>query len=284
MLYKVVLLMACLSLGVAAQETDEKGNYLLNLAPVTGKVQMSIQAAGGMWRVEAETLPGHEEPNPNSKVVKTFRRGDLIQANAGSGGSDEGLLNAKDAQGNPWMGCRDRAGNDLNCWVRANNKSIKPIMTESELAGAGAPPKKMTRPRKEMADIQDGSRTDEKGLPSLRPYVVQLESMIRWEAMEDAWAARRDAWAQQVLAAKYVTNLAPLVLELEGNTRWEAVDPSWAKTRDGWIKKVKAARSRKALGDLLQNYESALQWEYVQEDWKGARDGWIENVVNAGKR
>lgn len=94
--------------------------------------------------------------------------------------------------------------------------------------------------------------------------------------MEDAWAARRDAWAQQVLAAKYVTNLAPLVLELEGNTKWEAVDPSWAKTRDGWIKKVKAARSRKALGDLLQNYESALQWEYVQEDWKGARDGWIE--------
>ncbi|MBT9589195.1 hypothetical protein IV102_38055 [bacterium] len=68
-------------------------------------MQISLQAAGGMWRVESETLPGHAEPDPNSKV-----RGDLIQANAGSGGSDEGLRNAKDSQGNPWMGCRDQEG------------------------------------------------------------------------------------------------------------------------------------------------------------------------------
>lgn len=137
------------------------------------------------------------------------------------------------------------------------------------------------QPRKQMADIPDSARTDEQGLQSLRPYVIQLESMMRWEANTPEWKGRRDAWAQEVLSSYYVTQVAKLLLELEAATEWKAVDSNWGKTRTGWIKKVKAVRSRKALGEQLQAYEAALKWEFMQEDWKGARDGWVENVVNA---
>lgn len=140
------------------------------------------------------------------------------------------------------------------------------------------------QPRKAMADIPDSARTDDKGLPSLRPYVVQIEAMMKSEGNTPEWKGRRDAWAQEVLNARYVTDLAKLILELESGTDWKAVDKDWGKARDGWIKKVKAARSRKALGDQLQVFESALKWEYMQEDWKGARDGWVENVVNTGQK
>ena len=138
--------------------------------------------------------------------------------------------------------------------------------------------------RKQMADIPDSARTDDKGLNSLRPYVVQVESMMRWKANEPSWKGRRDEWAQEVLNARLVTQVAQLVLELEANTNWDAVDPAWKKSRSGWIKKVQAARSRKALAQQLLAFEGALQWELMEEDWKGARDGWVENVVNAGNQ
>ena len=144
-------------------------------------------------------------------------------------------------------------------------------------------PKKMTKPRKAMADIPDSSRTDDKGLQSLRPYVIQLESMMRWEANDAEWKGRRDGWAQEVLKARYVTNLAKLMLEMEENTSWDAVNADWEKQRPGWIKKVKAARTRKNLCDAIEQYEAALKWEYMQDDWSTARDGWVENVKGCQK-
>ncbi|MBS2039331.1 hypothetical protein JST97_30380 [bacterium] len=137
------------------------------------------------------------------------------------------------------------------------------------------------QPRKQMADIPDSARTDEKGLQSLRPYVIQLESMMKWESNTPEWKGRRDAWAQEVLSSYYVPQVAKLLLELEAATDWKAVDVNWGKARAGWITKVKAVRSRKALGEQMQAFEAALKWEFMQEDWKTARDGWVENVVNA---
>lgn len=138
--------------------------------------------------------------------------------------------------------------------------------------------------RKQMADIPDSARTDEKGLNSLRPYVVQLESMMRWTANDPAWKGRRDAWAQEVLKSRNVLQVSKLLLELETNTSWDAVDAGWKKSRDGWIQKVKAVRSRKALADRLLDYEGNLNWDFMEQDWKGARDGWVENVSNAGNQ
>ncbi|MBS2033916.1 hypothetical protein JST97_02960 [bacterium] len=288
---KTLFIAISLSVALSAQQVDGEGNYLTNDAPIKGKVQMSLLNPGGLWKVRCAVLDAYSEPNANSKVVRSFSQDDILQANAGTGGSDEGLRNVKDSQGQYWMSCRDLAGNDLNCWVNANTLTLTPLNRPSEVPGSDSKPTPASKPSagasqplKAMIDIPDAARTDEGGGPSLRPYVVQLEAMMRWEANEGAWKARRSAWSLEVIQAKQVSKLAALVAELESNTKWAAVDDKWSKARDAWSKQVAAATSRKALSQLLQQFESNLKWESMSDDWKGAREGWYENVGNAAKQ
>lgn len=286
---KTLCIALCLSAALAAQEVDGKGNYIRNDAPIKGKVQMSLLNPGGLWKVKAPTLEAHASPDPGSALVRTFKQGEVIQANAGTGGSDEGLKNFKDAQGQYWMSCRDQAGNDLDCWVPASTNTLAPVQDRSELTGSSTPSLSTpsggaSQPPKAMIDIPEAARSDEGGAPSLRPYVAQLEAMMRWEANEAAWKSRRSAWSLEVVQARQVSKLAALLAELEANTEWGAVNENWSKSRDAWNKQVAAATTRKALARLLQQFESSLKWESMSDDWKGARDGWLENVTNAGKQ
>lgn len=286
---KTLLIAISLSAALAAQQVDGEGNYLTNDAPIKGKVQMSLLNPGGLWKVRCAVLDAYSEPNANSKLIHSYSQDDIIQANAGTGGSDEGLRNVKDAQGQYWMSCRDLAGNELNRWVIATTLTLTPVKSQSEVSvsaspAANKPSGGASQPPKAMIDIPDAARADEGGAPSLRPYVAQLEAMMRWEANEGAWKSRRSAWSLEVIQAKQVSKLAGLVAELEANTKWAAVDDKWSKTREAWSKQVAAATTRKGLAQLLQQFESNLKWESMSDNWKEARDGWNENVVNAGKQ
>lgn len=103
------------------------GNYLRNDGPVPGTVTDGRYGVGTLWRVVAPSIAGRAQPDPSSKVVRTFRRGTILQADIGRGGSDEVLWNATDNQGNTWMKVRTAKGVDLNCYVRANVRYIQPV-------------------------------------------------------------------------------------------------------------------------------------------------------------
>ncbi len=82
----------------------EAGNYLRN---------------DGRWRVVVATLVGRAEPKPGARVVRRFKRGQLLTPDLGRGGADEVLWNIPDDQGNTWMKLP-------GCWVRANSRYIQP--------------------------------------------------------------------------------------------------------------------------------------------------------------
>lgn len=281
---KTLLIAFALSAALSAQQVDGNGNYLTNDAPAKGKVQMSLLNPGGLWKVRCAMLEAHASPDPNSPVIKTYSQDDIIQANAGTGGSDEGLKNVKDAQGQYWMGCRDQAGNDLNCWVQADTNTLTPLKTRPEATSSTQSAPAASQSNKAMIDIPEAARTDENGAASLRPYVVQLEAMMRWQANEAGWKARRSAWSLEVVQARQLSKLASLVSELEANTSWGAVNDNWSKSRDSWNKQLASVNNRKTLAKLLQQFESSLKWEVMSDDWKGARDGWYENVNNCAKQ
>lgn len=106
---------------------DPQGNWLTNVAPIQGHVK-SPDAAGGLWRVIASGLRCRQQPQVQAPIVQIFARGNLLQADIGRGGADEVVLNPRDARGGTWMRVRDRGGNALNCYVRAQQSLIRPVL------------------------------------------------------------------------------------------------------------------------------------------------------------
>ncbi|MCE7872130.1 hypothetical protein DYH09_17355 [bacterium CPR1] len=133
---RLTTLLLALTLAAALAQPNDRGDYEKNnwdgsnLA--LGEVR-SPEMAGSLWKVLAYTK-GHTEPNPDSRVVHGFAPGTILQADVGRGGADEVLLNAKDSQGSCWMRVRDRKGNPLNCYVRANKESIEPVVSATPVA------------------------------------------------------------------------------------------------------------------------------------------------------
>lgn len=107
-------------------QMDARGNWLTNAGPVYGQVQ-SPQIPGALWRVVAPHLNCRTQPRRSAKVVHTFKRGALVQANLGRGGSDEVLYNALDLGKNPWMWVVGPQGQPYACFVRAHRSLIQPL-------------------------------------------------------------------------------------------------------------------------------------------------------------
>lgn len=117
------LLFFVLHTGLAQPTGNFERNDLgRQAARPTGPLQ-----AGCLWRVLPAHLNGRREPDPKAPVVRVFRRGTVLQADVGRGGSDEVLFNARDRQGNTWMRVRTAEGRDLNCYVRAHRDFIAPV-------------------------------------------------------------------------------------------------------------------------------------------------------------
>lgn len=110
-------------------QPDRYGDYLSNSAPIQGTVPSDSKLApGSLWEVTSPRLNCRRKPDVNSLQVRQFKSGDRLQAEVYRGGSDEVLVNAKDATGKPWMYVRSKTFKlEDGCYVRANRRYIKPV-------------------------------------------------------------------------------------------------------------------------------------------------------------
>lgn len=108
---------------------DRNGDFYGNLTPVQGMVPPGSKLSpGSLWQVVSPGLNCRRAADGKAAVVRQFARGDVLQVEVFRGGSDEVLVNAKDGQGKPWMPVRGKTLSDL-CYVRANQRYIKPVVT-----------------------------------------------------------------------------------------------------------------------------------------------------------
>jgi hypothetical protein len=105
---------------------DRNGDYPSNYAPIQAKSTGDRRMAGSLWQVVASGLNCRSEAGTQLSIVRSFKKGTLLQASVGRGGSDEVHINWKDKQGKPWMRVRNEAGAEYDCVVRANSRYIKP--------------------------------------------------------------------------------------------------------------------------------------------------------------
>lgn len=104
------------------------GDYFSCQGAVQAEDPGGPRMAGSLWRVVAPSgLVGRRQPSSESPVVARFAAGTVLQADVGRGGSDEVWINARDSAGRPWMRVRTREGRDLDCYVRANSRYIRPV-------------------------------------------------------------------------------------------------------------------------------------------------------------
>lgn len=103
------------------------GDYLTNTGPVQAKAPSGRLSAGALWRVLTPNLNCRRQPDPQAAIVRGFRRGTLLQADIGGGGSDEVLYNVQDNRGHTWMRVRSAQGLDYHCYVRAHRRFIAPL-------------------------------------------------------------------------------------------------------------------------------------------------------------
>jgi hypothetical protein len=105
-------------------QPDRNGDYAKNEALIQAK--KPFNSPGSLWQVVSARLNCRRSAGMNYGIVRQFKRGYLLQANIGRGGSDEVLINATDQQGKPWMPVRSAAGENYGCYVRANSRYIQP--------------------------------------------------------------------------------------------------------------------------------------------------------------
>jgi hypothetical protein len=107
---------------------DRNGDYFSNYAPIQAKSPTGRMMAGSLWQVVASGLNCRSDVGAGTQypIVRSFKKGTILQADVGRGGSDEVHINWKDKQSKPWMRVRSEAGESYNCLVRANSRYIKP--------------------------------------------------------------------------------------------------------------------------------------------------------------
>lgn len=104
------------------------GDWYSCQGPVMAPEPAGPAMAGSLWRVVAPSgLLGRRSPAVSAPVVARFPTGTVLQADVGRGGADEVWINALDSAGQPWMRVRTREGRDLDCYVRANARYIRPV-------------------------------------------------------------------------------------------------------------------------------------------------------------
>ncbi len=116
---------------------------------------------------------------------------------------------------------------------------------------------------------------------ALGNLLLELESNVKWEAVEDKWKDERDAWTADAAKATTVAAVGGLLLRLESNAKWESVGDGWAKRRDAWVAEVGKATTAAKLAALLAEFEATLKWEAVEDAWKTRRAAWSSEVKKA---
>jgi hypothetical protein len=108
--------------------------------------------------------------------------------------------------------------------------------------------------------------------------LVELDSHIKWSAVDDQWKNLGAGWVTATNACSDPQCVAKQLLVLEQHVKWEAVEPDWKKRREVWGSECKSASTDAAVGKLLLELEENIGWQAVDEKWKDRRDGWIAEV------
>jgi hypothetical protein len=85
---------------------------------------------------------------------------------------------------------------------------------------------------------------------SLGRQLVDLESHIKWSAVDDAWKNLRDDWVRTTSRCDEAACVAAQLLKLEQNVKWKAVDKAWQERRAGWVNDCKGATTERAVAGL----------------------------------
>lgn len=121
------LAIASTSFAQTQYQPNSQGDYFRNEAPIQAPWPAnSRNNTGGLWQVVSPGLNCRSSAGTKYETVRQFKRGTLLQADIGRGGSDEVLINGTDEQGRPWMRVKSQQGADYRCYVRANQRYIKP--------------------------------------------------------------------------------------------------------------------------------------------------------------
>lgn len=123
MIYTHIVMLTLISLGMM------NGDFYSNDAPRKGRVPDHTKTmAGSLWQVVTPHLNCRRQASRQAPIVRQFRRGDILEAEVGRGGSDEVLRNALDEKGKPWMAVRYRTYRwEDACFVRAHRRYIQPL-------------------------------------------------------------------------------------------------------------------------------------------------------------
>jgi hypothetical protein len=113
-------------------------------------------------------------------------------------------------------------------------------------------------------------------------WLTELESNIKWSAVQGKWRERRDYWLSDVKETTDPASLAELLVELERNIKWSAVDGAWRGRRDGWVRSCQAVQTSGQLSQLLLELESNIKWSAVDGAWRSRRDSWVNDVRRSG--
>ncbi|UBF25724.1 hypothetical protein K9N68_29925 [Kovacikia minuta CCNUW1] len=122
----LILNLIPIALAQTVPQPDPNGDYFSNEAPLKRKNPPPKMQAGSLWRVVSFSLNCRATPGVSQPVVRQYKQGSILEADVGRGGSDEVLMNAKDANGKPWMAVRGQSVEN-RCYVRANSKYIHPL-------------------------------------------------------------------------------------------------------------------------------------------------------------
>src|SRR5215212_7176628 len=99
--------------------------------------------------------------------------------------------------------------------------------------------------------------------PPLGKELLDLESHIKWNAVEGAWKTLRDGWVRATAACDDVACVAAQLITLEENVKWSAVDKEWKVRRSGWVRDCRAATSNHDVAKLLIEFEENMRWRAV---------------------
>ena len=108
--------------------------------------------------------------------------------------------------------------------------------------------------------------------------LVELESHIKWSAVDNAWKNMRPRWLAATAACDTPECVARQLLELEAHVQWKAVEAAWTKRRSGWVNDCKSASTQVEVAKLLLEFEENVRWQAVEQSWKARRDGWIAQI------
>lgn len=116
---------------------------------------------------------------------------------------------------------------------------------------------------------------------SLGSLMTELETNVKWGAVDPNWKKRRPSWLADCQRATSAQKLGALLAEFESNVTWEMVEAGWRKRRDSWVADCQRVTTAGQVASLLLELESNMKWASVTPAWKNRRDGWIREVSAA---